>query len=74
MLRCTQEEFNPRPATQKHLNHSLVDLLGQVCLVSKSSDLYSYEVIEDREEKCFAVNEVKLLDHYFNLSQFPNPP
>jgi protein TIF31 len=27
---CTQDEFNPRPATPKHLYHSLIDLLGQI--------------------------------------------
>jgi len=28
--RCTQDEFIPKPATPKHLYHSLIDLLGQV--------------------------------------------
>lgn len=27
---CTQEEFNPKPAGQKHVFHSLIDLLGQI--------------------------------------------
>lgn len=27
---CTQEEFNPKPSGQKHLFHSLIDLLSQI--------------------------------------------
>ena len=29
-VRCTQDEFIPKPVTPKHLYHSLIDLLGQV--------------------------------------------
>ena len=29
-FRSTQDEFDPRAAPQKYLNHSLIDLLGQI--------------------------------------------
>ncbi|GAB1604633.1 clustered mitochondria protein homolog [Argonauta hians] len=27
---CTEDEFNPKPAAQKHLSHSLIELLNQI--------------------------------------------
>jgi hypothetical protein len=30
LIRSSFEEFNPKPAQQNHLSHSLIDLLSQV--------------------------------------------
>ena len=37
VFRSSQDDYNPKPASQKHLSHSLVELLNQVSTQSQGS-------------------------------------